>query len=217
LSTSREREGPFEHAQSELVDFQAQSIPVLVQMIAVKDGIVAFLAADTLKRIGASAVEPTAGLLADPSAEVRRRAANLLGELPSGGEADAGVLEKLGDRVVHDEAWVVRAEAAEALGARGAQRAERGYAVAMLARALADSDATVSQSAASALERVGDPRAIPVLIRALEQAVRQGEPKSARAIDAALRKLSGESGARSAADWSAWWERHSASSKSDAR
>jgi HEAT repeat protein len=208
--------GPFERAQAELVFFQSRSVPVLAQMLSVKDGIVAFLAADTLKRIGAPAVDAVARSLADPSPEVRRRAAHLLGELPSAGDVDAAVLEKLGDRLAHDDAWIVRAEAAESLGTRGAQRAERGYAVAVLAHALSDTDATVAQSAASALENVGDPRAIPVLIRALEDAVRRGEPKSAHAIDAALRKLSGESRVRSAEEWSAWWQQHSAS-KSGAR
>jgi hypothetical protein len=209
--------GPFERAQAELVVFQSRSIPVLAQMLSVKDGIVAFLAADTLKRIGAPAVEPVARSLADPSAEVRRRAAHLLGELPSAGEADTAVLEKLGDRAIHDDAWIVRAEAVESLGARGAQRSERGYAVAVLAHALGDADATVAQSAAAALEKVGDPRAIPILIRALDDAVRRGEPKSARAIDSALRKLSGETHVRSAEEWSAWWETHSSAPKSNAR
>jgi hypothetical protein len=198
--------GPFERSQAELVACQKESTPVLVQMLSVKDGIVSFLAANTLEEIGAPAVEPVVRVLEDSRPEVRRRAAHLLGQLPNAGAQEAAVLEKLGDRVAHDEAWVVRAEAAQALGERGARNTERGYAVSVLARALNDPDPAVAQSAAQALEAAGDRRAIPVLIRALDQAVRQGEPKSARTIDAALKKLSGETRDRDAEAWSAWWQ-----------
>lgn len=206
-------DGPFERAQAELVAWQPESIPVLVQMLTVKDGIVSFLAADTLKRIGASAVAPVGQLVDDPSPEVRRRAVHLLGELPNVGEKEPAALEKLGERVARDEAWIVRAEAAEALGARGARHTERGYSVAVLARALSDPDPAVAQSAARALEAVGDARAIPVLIRALGDAVRRGEPKSARIIDAALKKLSGEVRDRDVEEWSIWWQEHSTTPK----
>ena len=87
----------------------------------------------------------------------------------------------------------------------------------MLARALGDPDPAVSQSAARALENVGDPRAIPVLIRALGEAVRSGEPKSARSIDAALKKLSGEVRDRDVDEWSSWWQQYSSAPKPQAR
>jgi HEAT repeat protein len=127
------------------------------------------------------------------------------------------LLEKLGQHVAHDDAWIVRAEAAEALGARGARNTERGYAVAVLARALGDPDPAVAQSAAHALEAVGDVRAMPVLIRALAEAARKGEPKSARAISEALKKLSGETRDREVDEWRVWWEQHSSAPKSGAR
>jgi hypothetical protein len=198
----------FDRAQSELVLLQPESTREMVEMLTLKDGIVAFLAADTLKLIGAPAIEPVTKLLDDASPEVRRRAARLLSELPNAGDGEPAVLESLGRRVSRDDAWIVRAEAAEALGARSARNAERGYAVAVLARALGDPDATVAQSAARALESVGDARAIPILVRALEQAVRQGEPKTARGIEDALKKLTGETRDREPEEWRAWLEKH---------
>ena len=226
LVHSYERVGPaqvgqkktaFDRAQSELVLLQPASTPVLAQMLALKDGIVAFLAADTLKLIGAPAIEHVAPLLDDPTPEVRRRAAKLLGELPNGGDREAEWLESLGRRVAHDDAWVVRGEAAEALGARASRSTERGYAIAVLARALSDPDPAVAQSAARALENAGDARAIPILIRALEQAVQHGEPKSAHAIQDALKKLTGETRDREVEEWRTWLAQHPAPAKTQAR
>jgi hypothetical protein len=211
------REGPYERAQAELVYFQDSALPVLTQMLSVKDGIVAFLAADTLKKIGAPAAEPVARDLDDPSPEVRRRAAELLGELPHVDAIEPALLEKLGERTLHDTAWIVRAQAALALGTRGARHAEKGYAVSVLARATGDPDATVAESAAQGLERVGDPRAIPILIRALEQAVRQGQPKAVTTIQSALKKLSGQSRDRDAEEWWRWWEHHPVAAAPEAR
>jgi HEAT repeat protein len=211
------KQTPFDRVQSELVLLQPYSTPALAQMLALKDGIVAFLGADTLKRIGAPALEHILPVLEDASPEVRRRAAHLLGELPNGGEREPALLESLGRHVAHDEAWIVRAEAAEALGARSARNAERGYAVAVLARALSDPDPAVAQSAARALESAGDARAIPILIRALEQAVRQGEPKSARGVQDALKKLTGETRDLEPEEWRAWLEKHPPTSKPQPR
>jgi hypothetical protein len=198
----------FDRAQAELVLLQPVSTPVLAQMLALKDGIVSFLAADTLKLIGAPALEHVVPLLDDPTPEVRRRAAKLLGELANGGEREPAWLESLGRRVAHDDAWIVRAEAAEALGARAARSSERGYAVGVLARALGDPDPAVAQSAARGLETAGDARAIPILIRALEESIRQGQPKSAHAIQDALKKLTGETRDRELDEWRAWLEQH---------
>jgi hypothetical protein len=216
-SPSGERTGPYERAQDELVYFHESALPVLAQMLSVKDGIVAFLAADTLKKIGAPAVEPVARDLDDPSPEVRRRAAELLGDLPHVDAIEPSVLEKLGERTLHDTAWIVRAQAALALGKRGAKHSEKGYAISVLARATGDSDATVAESAAQALEQVGDPRAIPILIRALEQAVSQGRPKAVTSIQSALKKLSGEKRDRDAEEWWLWWGKHPAAPKPEAR
>jgi hypothetical protein len=67
------------------------------------------------------------------------------------------------------------------------------------------------------LERVGDPRAIPILIRALEQAVRQGQPKAVTTIQSALKKLSGQSRDRDAEEWWRWWEHHPVAAAPEAR
>ena len=72
---------------------------MLVELLAVRDGIVAFLAADVLARIGLPAVEPCRARLDDREAETLRRAAELLGRLPHAGSAEVAVQEALAARV----------------------------------------------------------------------------------------------------------------------
>src|SRR5262249_45279082 len=141
----------------------------------VKDGIVAFLAADTLKRIGVSAVPDIAARLDSREPELRRRAAELLGEMPSLDADEPALLEKLGARVEKDEAWIVRAQAALSLAARGSRREEKGYAQAVLTRALGDKDPAVAKSACRGLATLGSTRAVPALIRFLETGARNAD------------------------------------------
>jgi hypothetical protein len=187
LATAGKASGPFERAAAELCEFEAQSTPVLVELLAVRDGVVAFLAADLLLRIGVRAAPSIARLLNDESEETRRRAAELLGKLPHAGEGEGVLEEALGARVAQDKAWIVRAEAARALGARASQHTHKGYALGVLARALGDPDEAVVTNACAGLARLGERRAMPALARALEPAARRGNVKAVFALQAALR------------------------------
>lgn len=96
---------------------------------------------------------------ADPSAAVRRRAAELA---PALGAAvpEAALLELLADA----DAWVAEA-AAFALGERDATR----ESVALLAAAATDhGDALVREAAVAALGALGDPAGLPAVLRACD-------------------------------------------------
>jgi len=205
LAHAGELPGPFERAAAELVLLAPSSTAVLAEALALHDGIVAFLAADLLARIGAPALEPVTAKLAHRQPEVRRRAAELLGRLPHAGENEARIEESLGARAEKDEAWIVRAQAAQALGSRGAHHAHKGYAAGVLSRCLADPDTAVAQSAANALRTLGEPRAIPILIDALERSASRGDVAALRATQATLHELSGQTLDRTAEEWRSWW------------
>jgi hypothetical protein len=197
---------PFVQAQDELVRLADLSTPLLAEMLLLRDDIVAFLAADTLKRIGTPAVDPVAVKLGEGPPEVRRRVAELVGELPASPTDEPGVLEKLGRAAERDEAWIVRAQSARSLGQRAAGRKEKGYAAAVLSRALADPDAGVQKSALLALTSLGDASAIPALIRALERSAATGDLPALRASQAALRQLSGVPRDLDPEEWWKVWE-----------
>ncbi|MBL8859447.1 MAG: HEAT repeat domain-containing protein [Planctomycetes bacterium] len=210
ISKPGEKAGPFERAQRELVLLAEHSTPLLAQSLALKDGVIGFLAADTLTKIGARAVPDVAALLADKHTEARRRAAELLGRLPSAPEGEPSVLEALAARLEKDEAWIVRAQAALALGARGARQDHKGFALARLSTALADEDATVAESAAKALGELGEVRAVPRLIDGLSAAVTAGRPGVVDALNKSLMRLSGSATKKDVAQWRAWWKAHDA-------
>jgi HEAT repeat protein len=205
LGSALRPQSPFARAQAELVRLPEASVPVLVELLGVKDDIVAFLSADTLKRIGAPAVDPVASKLAAPEPEVRRRIAELLEALPESATDEPALLEKLGAAVERDEAWIVRAQAARALGARASHRTQRGYAAAVLGRALSDPDPAVQTSALGSLGSLGEAAAIPALIRRLERAASDGDLRALQASQAALRRLSGESRDHDPDGWWAIW------------
>jgi hypothetical protein len=205
LARTGEQQGPFERACDELVLFAKDSTPVLAEMLGLRDGIVSFLAAELLVRIGVAANEPVRTKLDDPEPEVRRRAAELLGRLPPAGEAEAALEEHLGRIAQNDKAWIMRAQAAQALGARGSRHTHKGYAAGVLARCLSDTDPAVSESAAKGLLTLAEPRAIPFLIDALERNSARGDVAALRTTQQALRGLSGEKQDRSCEEWRAWW------------
>lgn len=204
IATAANPDGVFDRAQAELVRWGDRSTEVLVELLGVRDGIVAYLAADTLKRIGAAGVEPVSRKLSSEDPEVRRRAAELLGELPPSGEIESRVLEQLGERVERDEAWIVRAQAARSLGSRGRLHEPKGYAAAVLSRALRDPDTEVVKSSCAGLAELGEASAVPALIQSLERAAREGDLARVHAAQAALRRLLREDSDCSPDDW---WER----------
>lgn len=207
LARSGERAGPFERAQAELVVLAPLSTPVLVELVGVRDGIVSFLGADLLARIGAPALHPLLAKLGDPQAEVRRRAAELFARLPRGASSaeEAQVGEALAKLVRSDSAWIVRAQAARTLGARGARDAHKGFAAGVLTRALSDTDAAVVESAASALRELAEPRAVPLLVDALERSLAAGDLAAARAAQESLRSLTGYKRDLLPQEWRRWW------------
>lgn len=202
--------GPFERAQDELVALSEHSTPVLAQLLSVRDGIVSFLAAQTLERIGASATPAVLPFADDGVAETRRRALELLGRLPLATD-EPRVLERVGKHVAEDPEWIVRAQAARTLGARaalatsGGRTPSVGYVTGVLVRALADPDATVAGAAATALGDLADPRAIPKLVDGLERAGAAGRPIVVEALQASLARLAGDPVRRDPAAWRVWW------------
>lgn len=208
LARVSQQQGPFERAQNELVFLAAESTPVLLQFLTLKDGVVAFLATDTLTRIGVPAIEPALKLLEDPVPDTRRRAAELLGKLPNAGGGEAKVLEALGARLERDGEWIVRAQSAQALGQRGAPHPHKGYAMGALGRALNDADESVAAAAAEALGVLGEGRAIPKLVDALAAASAAGKPLVADALQEALGRLSRDRTRRDVNQWRAWWREH---------
>lgn len=208
LATVGNASGPFERAASELAEFAEQSTPVLVALVAVRDGVVAFLAADLLERIGQPAAAPVSRLLADANAETRRRAAELLGKLPHAGADEVAIQQALAACVEHDAEWIARAEAARSLGLRGSRHPHKGFALGVLSRALADADEIVVTSACEGLVRLGERRAVPALARALEPAAARGAVKALAAQQAALRALTGLEESRTPAGWLEWYAQH---------
>lgn len=206
LTSSGQVTGPFERAQRELVALQVGSTPVLVELLGVKDGIVSFLAADVLKRIGGPAVAGVTGKLAHPTRDVRRRAAELLGVLPHVDVGEVESHEALARCVRDDPEWIVRAQAARSLGARGARHDHKGYCMSVLARALVDPDPAVIESACRGLADLGERRAIPSLIQCLERAAQTGDLKGLRGAQDALRRLSGIERDLDPGGWSRWWQ-----------
>jgi hypothetical protein len=201
LATAGKAPGPFERAQQDLVALAAFSTPVLAELLRLPDGVVAFLAADRLVAIGAPATAGAVPLLGDGRPETRRRAAELLGRLPHAGADEIALEQKLAALVAGDAEWAVRAEAARALGARGARHSHKGYALGVLGRALADPDPAVVRSAVAGLEALGEPSAIPRLADALERAVAAGDVGLTQAIQRALARLSGDERPRTPAEW----------------
>jgi len=196
--------GRFERAQADLVAFASVSAPVLAELLRAPDGIVAFLAADRLGAIGAQAVAYVTPLLAAERLETRRRAAQLLGQLPHVGAGEIEVQQQLALRVEKDTEWPVRAESARALGSRGRRHDQRGYAAGVLLRALRDPDPAVGTSAAVGLETLGERGAMPRLVEGLAWAADQGQVGLVRAIEHALGVLAGDRRQRSLAEWRAY-------------
>jgi HEAT repeat protein len=196
--------GRFERAQADLVAFAPQSAPVLAELVRVRDGVVAFLAADRLVAIGPPSVPLVLPLLAAERTETRRRAAELLGRLAHVGQGEIEVQKALADHAEHDPEWPVRAEAARSLGARGRRHDHKGYAAGVLLRAVHDQDDTVASSAAKGLEALGEPRVIPRLADALGAASSEGRVGVVRDIEHALVALAGDGQRRSLAQWRAY-------------
>ena len=197
-----------ERAQEELARVHGHALPVLVQVLGVPDSILATLAHQTLQRIGRPANAALLAALEDPSPRLRQRAAAALADLPHDGPGEAALEARLAALAHGDPEWWVRAQAALALGARGARSRETTPPRRALEEALSDSDVAVAESAAAALAQLEDPRAVPALIRCLARGVQAGELRLVRASTRALQSVSGVREELDLEEWRAWWDGH---------
>jgi hypothetical protein len=197
--------GPFERARDELVRLAPRSTPVMVEVLATGDGIVASLAAGVLERVDPSTAPEVAALLERPERDARRRAAELLERLRNAGDAEDDVQRALAEALEADPEWIVRAQAAQTPGARGATAAHHRIARPALRAGLLDPDEVVAAESARALARLEDMRDVPLLIERLEDAMIAGRPREATACKEALVELTGETTRMGVTDWKAWW------------
>lgn len=195
-------------AQDELARMPEHSVPVVVEMLRINDGVAALMAAETLRKTGHPAALPVTRMLEDPDARVRRKAASVLGGLPNSGSGEGEVRGTLTRVAVADPEWIVRAQAATALGERGSHDRETSPWRVALERLLNDPDLLVVEAAVKALALLGDPLAIPALARSLESAIRLGNLPLVRACGDALTKLSGTDQRLDPEGWRRWWSQN---------
>jgi hypothetical protein len=208
LSRIGERRGPFERARDELCFFWEEAVPLLVELLGGRDGVMPVVASDVLRRIGEPALGPVAEALEHEDPRARRSAAELLGDLPHGGQGEEDVERRLGRLAAEDPEWLVRAQAARSLGRRGALHTSPDVARALLQPVLADADPAVAREAAQALAGLGDPAAVPALLNYLERSVRAGDPRSEQTAQEALQELTGDEGTRDPRAWRDFWREH---------
>lgn len=206
LAPGGDNAGPFERARRDLAYLERDSAPVLVELVMVGDGVVSFVAGDTLAAMKSPRVAPLVlPSLRAEKRETRRRAAGLLGGLPNALEAEEEVRAALERSLLEDPEWAVRAEAARALGERGKRVRDSRATLRALALALRDADPAVVEAAARALAELGDPRALPSLVDALERLQHEAQRlKTVQAVQIALEKLSGQRGTKKPSEWRSW-------------
>ncbi len=203
------RLGRFERARADLLVMHDYSVPVLVELLAIGNSQVDALVTDLLLDIGRPAIVPVVSLLEreEPN-EARMRAARVLGDLPHAPADEDAVRAALMLRLAEDPEWLVRSNAASALGKRGARDRQTTDTRKALIRGLTDEDHAVTRSSALALRTLQDPEAIPALIKYLERVVRDGDIISLRAAQRTLRSLTGEPVDKDPRGWRAWWRDH---------
>jgi HEAT repeat protein len=177
----------------------------------------AFLAADTLRRMGSDQARPVAACLSRKEPEARRRSAELLADLGHAGDFEDQLQAALAARVDTDTAWIVRAQAVRTLAARGLRHTDRDVARPALMRALADDDRAVACEAAEGLVALGDPKVVPALINFLERGVRENDLRKLGVAQDSLRALTGVSRQMDVAGWRKWWSENRASLMKDGR
>jgi hypothetical protein len=198
----------FDRSVNELVRIGEPSIPPLVSLLEVSDGIVSALAHYTLSQLGRPAVVAVTPLLDDAAPETRRRALALLANLPHAADREADLRRKLTELAHKDPEWLVRAEASQTLGFRGRNDTSTAPWRAALEPGLSDSDPAVADAAARGLSVLGDARAIPALIDALERTGSAGNLRVFAACEKSLKTLSGAGGQASVSAWREWWTDH---------
>ncbi len=212
--------GPFELAQSELLELREYSTPVLADLLEVsaRDAVVGFLAADTLRRIGFESAPQLLPKLDVDEAETRRRVLVLFAGMDFVVEPPSTASEALVNRVIEmahaDPEWIVRGEAATTLGAIGARMQKRKRIRDALTQCLLDEDTDVRCSAELAFGTLGDPRSFPVLMEVLGREIDLGSPRNMAAARRSLIDLSQDPSLEqqgrgfSIRDWQAYWKEH---------
>jgi len=201
-----EKLGRFERARAELIVMKADALPVLIELLAIADGVVAQLTESLLVELGRDALEPARGLLRRDDHLVRLRGLDLVQKLPHALEREAELQAQLAQLLASDPAWAVRAKAAETLARRAAKGRDLSFARRELSRALSDDESMVAQTAVRGLRALGDPEAIPALINYLERSARAQDARALKLTVGALGALSG--GQALGIDgraWRAWW------------
>ena len=147
------------------------AVPYLASLLTDKEPKVRLLVLSELRKIGWQAQSSLAAIAAlerDDSAEVRRRAAGVLGSIASAAKDSHARIATLGlAQLLQDKEPDVRRAAANALGRMGAPAKD---AIGHLTRTLQDPAPRVRASAATALGRMRDEgrTAIPVLTQTLQ-------------------------------------------------
>ncbi len=149
-----------------------------------------------LRALGIVATPYLAQLLFEPDAERRRIAALLLGRI-----RDPASFLPLADRAFDPDAGV--RDAALAALARARRDLDFRPVLERLRRALLGEDPERAASAASALARLGDAEAVPLLLESLD-----GPGPVSEAAGGALELLTCRRFGRDAARWLAWWKEH---------
>lgn len=220
VSHAGKSNGPFEVAQSELLELREYASPVLAELLeaGLTDGVVGFLASDTLQRIGLEAVPHLLPKLESEHAETRRRVLALFAGMEFEFESPASVGDRVLARVIElahsDPVWLVRAEAAATVGMLGARMSKRKLPREALIQCLLDADADVRCSAELALGTLGDRRSFTVLIEVLGREIDFGSPRNMAAARRSLIDLSGDPSLEergrgfSIRDWQDYWRQH---------
>jgi hypothetical protein len=201
VGSHRTTEFPFERAQRELVRLGEPAAELMVGLVAGEDDVLAHLGASTLVRMGDLGLGPSLTLLEHRRPEVRRRAAELLGELPAAGRAEVDAVASLAHVALGDPEWLVRAQAVRALGRRLPYQPRNGAILQALLTASEDGDRAVAREAAAALGQAGDVRAASALVRALERSLAEGDLELGRTAQSSLALLAGDERRRDLAAW----------------
>jgi len=200
-----ERVGRFDRARAELLQWKSDAAPVLVELLAVADGVVGPLVGGLLVETGREALAPALELLERRELLARMRGATLIGKLPHGLKDEAHIQSELARLAAGDESAVVRGKAVEALARRGARDRDTSFAGGKLVDALRDADSLVAREAALGLARLADPRAVPALIAYLERCRLAGDVVGLEAAVDGLRTLTGADFRSDARAWQRWW------------
>ncbi len=199
------RHGLFERARAELVILGEASVPTLMELHLIGDGATAFLTSEVLMSIGVPAIPACLASMDRPEEQSRRRAVNLLGQLPYGYDLEPEVRTALAACLAQDGDWLVRKTAAAAIARRGGRDSNLYPARNALARALHDSDEGVAGEAAMGLASLQDPRAVPDLIKFLQRAEQASAFRLYRVGQEALQLLTQTEDRRSVKGWGGWY------------